>query len=246
MTKKQYFYLLWTLSSIPTVIGIILTFTTGEYLNVGDDPEALRASTGIVFSIALGVLEIMFRGFLVTIGLYFAERIGAPFLLLNDNYDLKKDILKPAIIVGTVVSCIVVAIDTASPFELFSFPGELPGPFYGTLISLVNCIVYDVNLLLLWIAGLALLIKKVTNNADMDLIVYTSIVLIAFLFNMSSPIWHFGITAFIIGPMIRSGIDVVLGVLFWKKGFETAVLCHLVMILIFYLIAPMAMNFIAA
>jgi hypothetical protein len=221
-------------------------FVTGEYLDAGATPEALRASTGILFIIAIGILLIIFQGFILTMSLDFAQKIGARLLLLNDDYYFKKDILKPAMIVGILVSCIICAINIIWPLELFSSLGEMAVFFNRTLGSLLLFVVYDINLLLFWMAGLALLIKKITKSDAMDLIVYTSIALVAFLGNMSSPIWHFGIMAFAIGPMVRCRIDVVLGVLFWKKGFETAVLCHFIIVLIFYLIAPMIMSAIAA
>lgn len=221
-------------------------FVTGEYLDAGATPAELSASTGILFIIAVGILSIIFQGFILTMGLDFAQKIGARLLLLNDDYYFKKDILKPAMIVGIVVSCIVCAINIAWPLELFSSLGETAVFFNRTLVSLLRFVVYDINLLLFWMAGLALLIKKITKSDAMDLVVYTSIALVAFLGNMASPIWQFGIMAFAVGPMVRCGIDVVLGVLFWKKGFETAVLCHLVIVLIFYLVAPMVMSVIPA
>jgi len=62
-------------------------------------------------------------------------------------------------------------------------------------------------------------------------------VLVAVLHNIVPWIWQFGMV-FMIDPIIGFATDMVLGVIFLKKGFETAVLCHFVIAIILYVIAP--------
>lgn len=253
VNEKRYFVFWLMLDSLlPLILGTIQFLDSVSANNVMKT-ESLTMSELMEQPLSLfitGLLSafviLLFSAITLAIGMYFAEKIGAKLLLLQGNYDLKKDILKPALIVGIAVSCIVFVVYMISPFELFSFFEKYSYfSFYTTLVVPITVIKHDIRLLLFWIAGVGLLIKRVTRSSSMDLIMYASIVLIAFLVNMSSPMWHFGTSLIfsspmlVVGPVIRCGIDIVLGMLFWKKGFETAVLCHLIITFIFYMVTPM-------
>jgi hypothetical protein len=250
MSEKRYFIFWLIVGSLFPLIGIAVQF----FLSIGAN-NAMNATTmsGLeehpVSILIIGVfgvaLSLLFSAIALALGMDFAKRIGAKLLLLHEHYDLKKDILYPATITSVAVSCIVIVANMISPFELFTFFEGYSYSFLTKMLTaLFTVIKYDIQLLLLWISGLAVLIKMVTRSKSTDLVMYVSIVLIAFLFNLGSSIWHLGAglvlssPMLVFGPAMRCGIDVVLGVLFWKKGFETAVLCHLIIVFLFYAIMP--------
>jgi hypothetical protein len=256
MNEKRYFIFWLILGSllklILVVIWVLDRVNANNMGNVGTltASELMEQPVSVLISGLVGIaLVLLISTIILALGMDFAKKIGVKFLLLQENHDLKKDILYPAIIAGVAVSCIVIVASVISPFELFSF-FETESYFfsYKTLMILLATIQYDIRLLLFWISGLALLIKKVTRSASMDTIMYTSIVLIALLFNMSSPMWNLGTSLIlsnpmlVFGPAMRCGIDIMLGTLFWKKGFEVAVLCHVIIVFLFYTLKPLLLN----
>ncbi len=179
---------------------------------------------------------IVFYGFISIMGVRFAQKIGAKLLFLDGHYNFIQDILKPALFVGVLGAGAVLIINAVIPLA-GAYPYIL---FYKPLFSLVSVINYDVFLFLFCLCGFALLIKKITKNSSMTIIEYASVVLVALLQNGIWWIWQFGTAAFPIDPFVYFGLDVLLGTLFWKKGFETTVLCHLIIATILYVIAPAA------
>ncbi len=231
MTKERYFISILCLVYPPIIILLIANIDDF----VGEFPDAVSPVALGLVSLAISVFIF---SFMLAAGMYFAEKIGARLLLLQENYNVKKDILKPALIIGVAISVILLMMRMIFPFDLFAgLEGNIHSS-YKKLAAAFAVIQYDVRTLLFWMSGCALLIKTLTRSKAMDAIMYTSIVLIAFLFNIGQPIWNFGVAIIAVGAVVRCGIDIMLGVLFWKKGFEVAVLCHMIIALILYLIAP--------
>ncbi len=228
MTKVRYFISILCLVFLPAIMLMIVN----RNAIVAVHPDEILPIVGVLVSLSF---SLFIFSFVLAAGMDFTEKIGARLLLLQENYNVKKDILKPALIAGIAVAVILLMLRTRFHFELITYLEESTGfYFYKRVGILLSVIHYDVRILLFWMAGCALFIKKLTRSASMDAIMYLSIILISFLFNMGSPIWNLGLTAIPLGEAVRCGIDIVLGVLFWKKGFETAVLCHLIITFIFY------------
>lgn len=178
-------------------------------------------------------------------GLHFAQKIGARLLFLNGHYDCKKDILMPALVMGVVAACIGIALNAVIPVTTISLFFDAPSYdfLYRALPNVFSVFGYGIFVLLFLIAGFALLIKNITKNASLSILMPVSIILVTLLRNVVPLIWNFGTAVIVVAPYVNCAvacsIDVLLGMLFWKKGFETAVLCHLVMSFIFYIVAPM-------
>ena len=234
MTKQRYFISILCLQFVPVLL-ITICFPA-EFTNALSDMTVMPASIVVLLGIAY---SLFISSFVLAIGMYFAEKIGAQFVLLQEHYDVKKDILKPALVVGVATSCILCVIHMISPFDLFVFEKEVSHFFYKQIIILSRIIPGDVSQLLFWMSGLALLIKTITRSAAMNVIMYASIVLIALLFDTGTLIWNFGITGITLDAAMACAVSIVIGVLFWRKGFEAAVLCHMIIAAIFYMVAPL-------
>lgn len=228
MTKVRYFISILCAAFLPVIMLMIVN--RDEIVAVHADE--ILPIVGVLAGLAI---SLFIFSFVLAAGMDFAERIGARLLLLQENYNVKKDILMPGLIAGIAVAAVLLMLRTRFHFELFAdLETNADFYFYKRVVVLLSVIKYDVSTLLFWMAGCALFIKKLTRSAAMDAIMYVSIILISLLFNMGSPIWNFGLVAIPVGEAVRCGIDILLGVLFWKKGFETAVLCHLIITFIFY------------
>ena len=207
------------------------------------------------------LFALFFTVLILALGMDFAKKIGARLLLLRGDYDFKNDILKPACITGIIVSAIVIIINMIMPLTdpIYSFfPVESTQQFILRMLSnLFSVISYNISFLLVWVCGLGLLIRSIFKNTPTNTIMYISIVMMAFLRHLLSMLIRFMSIAILyiepqmqiastpivsIDPIIRFGIDVVLGILFWKKGFETAVLCHLIIVFIVQM-ATLVMHF---
>jgi hypothetical protein len=235
MDKKQYFWLWWALASLTPVISVVLVLT--GIISVG-------LAVSPIMLLILCIWAISFDGFILTMGLHFAQKIGAHLLFLNGHYNCKKDILMPALVMGVVAACTGLAINAVVPVTTIRLFFDAPSYdfLYQALPNIFSAFGYGIFVLLFSVAGFALLIKKVTKNASLSILMPVSIILVTFLRNVVPLIWTFGTAVAVVDPYINCAvacsIDVLLGMLFWKKGFEIAVLCHLVMSFIFYIVAP--------
>lgn len=263
MNEKRYFIFWLVLDNLFPIFLFMIAFLSSLRGYLVSDFESLSASDELIKSLSSvfiissvltrGVFDVaivlLFSAIILAAGIDFAKKIGAKLLLLQDGYNLKNDIIKPACLVGIPLSSIAVVANKISSFELLSFFEKSSySSFHKILIVPFLVITHDIRLLLFFIAGIALLIRTITRSssidmirsASIDMIVEVSIGVVSFFYHMTSPIWLSG-TRFIrsnpilfMGPIINCGIGIALGILFWKKGFETAVLCHLIIALIFY------------
>ena len=254
MTKKQYFMFLWALSSLYYVFFIIHRvisiwsiegyFPRGEMVSMG---------TALVH-IALGGLMLFF-------GIYFAQKIGARLLLLDRQYDFMNDIFKPAALVGILYSGIVfiaharvgilgegvaglIVPGRLFSLYLFSFVQEtgLFFIFYELSLQVFSAINTDALWLLFGVAGIALLLKTIIGGMSISRAMLISVFICAFLSHFLV-IWSYG---FLMIPVLESIRLLLLGLLFWKKGFETAIFSHLIMVFILFVIVPAAVLVVGA
>ena len=235
MTKENYFYLLWAISSIASSSPAVLVF-------MGVVPVGQFSPIVVARFAALGIV---INAFMVTMGIYFAQKIGARLLFLDGNYDYKRDIVKPGIITGVVVSNILLILNVVFSNYLF-FETYSGIQWYVVIQNIVSVLTADIFLLLCLVSGLALVIKKITKKMSSGLFAI-SMLIVMFLRTVFPLIWMFGLhitpfNAHMINGLVNCIIDGTLGVLFWKKGFETAVLCHLVIVIIFYVVVPLVVH----
>lgn len=100
MTKKQYFLLLWIIGSLDSFYFIVYRTIT-IWLDMGYLPQ------GEIVSIATALVTIILFGIFLYIGLHCAQRIGARLLLLQENYRVLNDIVKPAVVAGSLYAIAV-------------------------------------------------------------------------------------------------------------------------------------------
>jgi hypothetical protein len=248
VNKKQYFMLWWALVSVTSVLQAIHGFINKEF------PETF------IFCV-MNIFGIIVYGFILTMGLHFAQKIGAKLLFLDEDCNFKRDIFKPAILAAIIYATVRLLANGL----LIKFTGGIAGvEVMGTVIEghflplgmffnattteifpIFNAIVMElfqainesVQFLLFLIAGLSLLLKKIIKDIStskaMQISIFVCVVLSSFRLIAS-----YGFSLFILVPLVGVIKGAVLGVLFWKKGFETAVLCNVIIVLILYLIAP--------
>ena len=207
----------------------------------------LNQPVGLMALILASVVGFIMNGFFLSLGIDFAKKVDAKLLLLDGHYSFMKDIFNPAVVVGALYAGAVLIVNAVLPSPSLSvFFYEHSGVlFYKSFFSVFSILGYDVSMFLFSLCGIALLIKKITKNISVTAIDHVSVVLVAVLHNIVPWLWKFG-TVFMIDPIIGFATDMVLGVLFWKKGFETAVLCHFVIAIILYAIAPAVLLFASA
>lgn len=97
MTKKQYFWFLWPLSCMRAIISLISHSRFPPLFSVYGHSPMTSVLIHPLFSIFLYTIALL-------LGLYFAIKIGARLLFLDDQYqyDVGRDILKPAVLWGVV------------------------------------------------------------------------------------------------------------------------------------------------
>jgi len=242
MTRKQYFIFLWILGAISTIavypFSQVVALLTGNSLM---DIE-LTNTTIMVFLLEGTVVH----GIVLFFGMKFADKIGAKFLLMRSGVSWMADLFRPAIIGGILCSATVLLVDYLLPISsltLGSLIMQTP-PLYGLLAVAGGVVSQEVLLCLLIISGIALLFKKLFKTADMNTVMPISIGISAFLFGvMHLPtfinimdIGNADLVLVVRVIMLNIITGTTFGMLFWKKGFETAVLAHLIVDTIFYIL----------
>lgn len=241
MTYKNYFTLLW-IACIVSPFAVI-PFTQVVALFVGNKPVELTAP----FLAFMAVEGIITYGLLLFFGLKFAQKIGIRFLLFDKSANLKNDLFKPGLIIGTLCAVAVILVDRLLPLSSLSYNAlaKSTPPFYGLLGAVFGVINQDVLLCLFCISGLALLLRKLFKHLGMSTIMVISIVLASLLFGIA----HLGMFAneafqgvtvpLIARVLILNAITgITFGLLFWRKSFETAVFAHFVVDFILYFLVP--------
>ena len=237
MNKRLYVSILCILGMILSVIGVIGSGRIPmDFLPQGMGSQLLQI---VIFSI----FSMIIVGMQVELGMYFAQAVGAPLLLLQRDFRLKEDILKPAIVVGGVCGFVLLFANQFVSIDLFPeyffknfFHNKYSHFFsYKMLIYVLGSVADSTALLLLFISGLGLLISSIAKNISINLVMLISILLYSLLSSMHQVFFATaGISMISLG--IRMCLDIIRAVIFWKKGFETAVLCHLIIVFMYYLL----------
>jgi hypothetical protein len=254
MTKKQYFYALWAISSIGIVVTSVLIF-----LIISPTEQEVPLKLYMIVAVLLGVFV---YGFCITMGLYFSQKIGARLLFLEGHFDWKKDIIKPAALVAVIYSVMAVLANLLLMkfFEGASDVEELPllverqnlllgssfsismtgllSAFSGMWIRISEVINADIVSLLFVLSGIALLEKKIFRDMSTSRAMLMAIAWVAIFASLKGIRVH-GFSMLLIVSIIEMIRQVLLGLLFRKKGFETAVLCHILIVSIIYAASPL-------
>ncbi len=241
MNETRYF-LLWLMPPILQNIIFIWLIENDDLIQT----PLLDQGISLFIQNAISLLfAIFFTVLILALGMDFCKKIGARLLLLRSDYSVKDDIIKPALLVGLVVSGILFAIDLfyplSNPYAFVVIQGGQQF-FYRLANNLLSVISYGINVFLFWFAGIALLIRKILKNTSRDSAMYASIIFISLIWNIGMRAWGLGASPINIDLVVQSGVSIILGVLFWKKGFETAVLCHLIIVFIVQM-AALAIHF---
>lgn len=237
MTKKQYFMTLWAICSVAPIAKTIQM--------IMKDTANLEVPMSIImFTALLG--SICINGLLLSLGMDFAKKIGIRFLFLDEYVDWGKDLFKPAIVIGSLYAgsllLINMFIPLLVPFSLYSFISWYP-IIYEAIISVLSAISEDAFGMLFVLSGIALLMNKIAKNVSMSIIMPATIVAIILVPQVVEYIWKFGMGVPLVfnAAKCRTVMDMLLVyTLCWRKSFETALLCHVVIVMILSLIVPAA------
>jgi hypothetical protein len=259
MNKKQYFISLWTLYIVFVVVGSVFLFVFGFVPTDELAPVGIRPAVDLMTLVVTAMASILIYGFVIAMGLDFAEKIGARLLLLNGKFDFKEDVFKPAVGVGTVYAGVhllanallvkffagvagpesLVGVLQLLPLHMFSDidTTELFLIFCSISMRMFRVIFDDIVLLLLIVSGITLFLKKIIRGISTSKAMLIAITLSVFLSGLND-IRLYGFSMLAIIPLVETIRQAALGGLFWKKGFETAVFCHLTIVFILYVIVP--------
>jgi hypothetical protein len=223
MNKRQYVMML---------LGMFLAKYLVDIVGV----EVIKKLVyGAYLACVYNVFGAIFFGFTVLLGINLSQRVGLRLLFLEGQFDFIKDILKPAVFISILYACVLVIFRTL--LHLAIIPHFSDGLDKLFLISWY-ILIYDVMIFLFGLSGCALFIKKVGNNMSMSFVMPLSIFLIALIYNVGMA-WMCGVVSLvgIVAIMPTFISDIIVGTLFWKKGFEAAVLCHIIIATILHIIS---------
>jgi hypothetical protein len=235
MTKKQYLMLLWPLSCAPAIMSLVKYGWGSLFSFAGYGPLASFLIHPF-FSIALHTCALF-------IGIYFAQQIGARLLFLQDNYDLKNDVLKPAVFMASLYAVAVLIINWVTPFgEIYFQPAYMDIVQSFFFYKIVPTMRFDLIFLLLGVCGSVFIIKKIVKNISLTVLMPICIVLISILplliILFDCVTRSRCLAEVLIRESFMSISCIILGMLFWKKGLEAALIYHVIVMTILYLIAP--------
>lgn len=236
MTKKQYFILLWAICSVASVIKVALML-----MNV--EQAALMVPT-LMMMIASLATSICLYGLFLSFGMDLSKKVGIRFLLLETDVDWYKDCFKPATIIGTLYACLLLVINMFVPF-LPSFALyyilSLPRMFYVAFVPVFGVIAEDAFGMLFVFSGVALLLKNILKNLSMSVIMPIAIILTIIAPKAVEYIWQLHTNVPIAMDIFQLKVMADMLLVYtvcWRKSFETALLCHIVITVMLSLIIP--------
>ena len=229
MNKKEYFLFLSGLFSLDILIFVIPS-TFSVWSEMGYLPAVEIRSFILALSIIVaGVVAIY-------IGIYLAQKIGLRLLLLENQYSFHKDIFMPAIVTASAYSALVLLVNKFIPIASLNFFS------WNFLRYLTFALRFDIPILLFGLTLIAFIIKKIAQNASLSFIMPISIILLSLLIHAAPLIaclfFDCGLEK-VIDLLYTPFTTAVLGVLFWKKGFEAALLCSIIITTILYFVVPL-------
>jgi hypothetical protein len=223
MNKKQY---------VMCLVGAFLVSVNFDLIKNVPDMTFYQIAIDLVASI----LNAIIYALMVSWGIGFSQKVGLRLLLLEGNFNFSRDILRPAMLVSSIYTgtwLIIKVLMISVVLIKDSIDSVLMKLFF-----------YDTSLFLFGLSGCALLLKKIGKKMPMSIIMPISIFLVAFLYNSGCAMLFGG--SLIIGKfrilIANFFCDLLLGILFWHKGFETAVLCHIFIAVSKYVILPIILS----
>lgn len=230
--------LLWPISCMPAIVSLV-RFGYQSMFSFSSHDAVTSFLIHPFFAIAMHTVALF-------LGIYFAQQIGAKLLFLQEDYDLKNDIVKPAFVVGGAYALVALLINAVTPvgqmyFDQSSY-ADIIENFVGLFFYKMR---FDLFVLLFGVCGLAFVIKKIAKDVSLSVIMPICIVAISILpvsVLLFDCFTRFGCAgAMVAGNFFMIGSNILLGVLFWKKGLEAALLYGMIVCTILYLIAPVVM-----
>lgn len=236
MTKKQYFMLLWVICSIASVIKVMPMLLNAEQTE-------LMVVTSVTIIASL-VTSICLYGLFLSFGMDLAKGVGIRFLLLETNVNWHKDFFMPAVSIGTIYACCLVLVNMFVSFlPSFSLYYILSWHrvFYVAFLPVFAVISEDAFGMLFVFSGVALLLKNIIRNVSMSVIMPIAIILTIIVPRVTEYIWQLHTNAPITMDVAQLKImaDMLLVyTMCWRKSFETALFCHIVITIMLSLIVP--------
>jgi hypothetical protein len=239
MNEKTYYLLLWILSIIGSFA--VIPFVQHVALFLGNQPIELTPL--IIFATIFE--SMILNALFIFLGTKFSKKLDIKFLLLNKHIHYVQDILRPGVISGIVCALLMLIADRLIPgltLTLYSLGTNTP-PLIG-LLALIEVIKQQIFLNLFCLSGIALLLKTFFKSAKMSLLMWVSIIGVSLLFGIAHiPTFVQEITPFtpilIFRILLLNTISgTTFGLLFWKKGFEVAIVSHFTVDFILYVILP--------
>lgn len=243
--NKRYFFTLWALCILSTFAVIPFVQTVALF---SGEPSLEFTPMVLVY---MTLESIIVHGLILFFGLRFAEKIGIRFLLLEANVHYWDDLIKPSLFAGVGCASFMFIVDALLPSSSFTLSAlaQSVAPLHGFLTAVFGVLNQEVILCLFGVSGIALLLKRVfENERSRSLIMVMSIVIAALLFGLFHlPVFLHAVATLgfplIIRIMLLNLISgVTFGLIFWRKGFETAVLTHCIVDLIIYALMPLILH----
>jgi hypothetical protein len=240
MTPKQYFFICWALC-IVSGFAVAPFIQTVALLTGGTPIESTP-----LFWAWIAIEGIVAYGLALFFGMKLTKKIAAQLLLLESNINWPRDVFKPAVFVGMFCALTLLFVDFILPtttLNLWFLVTHIPlgqgllGAFFGVINQ-------EIILCFIWICGITVFLKKIFQRTALNVLMAVSIVIAALIFGVVHvPIFVHNFSAqtplLIFKVMILNFISgITFGTLFWKKGFETAVLAHVVTDFILYVTVP--------
>ena len=241
----------WKIFFILLVACVISSMLLLPYLQELTSSETLFTTVALISRV---VENLIMYAVAIFLGLFFAKKIGMGLPFLSSALEGKsqtkefKFILPPSICLGALVSISIVL--ASIPFnkvipELQLLESTIPvwkaflASFYGGIAEEVLLRLFVLSLFI-WIT---FIIKKTDDGLPTNFGIWLSIVLSAVLFgigHLPSTSQIVPITGIVIfREILLNGIGgITFGWLYWRKGFESAIIAHFTADIVLHIIAP--------
>jgi membrane protease YdiL (CAAX protease family) len=225
--RTTFFLFLW-------VGSLLATLAIFPYQLAMIPQDQLPLSPLILGLLAVIQTALMY-GLIIWLGISLARKIDFPILWFSHNVNLKNQLFVPGLIGGLIAAVIVLSLNSSCvngvciPFAQYaSLWHSLAAALYGAFQEEIIARLFLVSLLV-WLGNL--LVPSLGSKT----IAWAGIVLSALVFGFGHlPILYtlYGQSVSLLMVLrviaLNSGAGIIFGWLYWKKGFETAMLAHFV------------------
>jgi len=242
LNLKKYFFLIW----IGCFIGSFTVIPFAQTVSILINGKIAEQTTFLLLCVA--AIEGLVYGILIFLGLKFSQKLGIHLLLLDENANLKQDLFKPGITIGIICTVLMLIADRLLPaahLNLYYIATHM-NPLYG-LLGLIPAAFNEEVVVRLFFAFRYSFVakKKFFKGLNISTIMWMSVLFTALFFGLGHiATFVHEMTAttplIVLRMLVLNGISGVLfGLLFWRKGFETAMLAHFVSDLLLYVFIPL-------